>query len=309
MLKDPLGIATPLFQGAFQNGVFSDHVCQFLEPAVSFHADHARVREKIDKGMGVRRFHGVVIDLAEEPEPMGKGYEITIIDPVPVIINLLSPNDLPGKIFVCKAFRILQSQVLCFLNHVGNELLLDLLPKGLQITQAPFQAQIPGPFVLFGGSGKRRDGTGLQHIETPFTVCPLHILRGTEKILSPHGQAEYSGHFRVCQRRTLILCAFQYLQTDPVRHGDHPLISRTRTVRNNGGRVPVQDPPVRFHGPVHQPLIQSVDGLDDGLFRVIWISAEGHARTVSSHDFLDQNRHRACLIVQAQFPTVEKRAI
>ena len=73
--------------------------------------------------------------------------------------------------------------------------------------------------------------------------------------------------------------------------------------------LPLQSPPIRLNGAVHQPLVESVHGFDHSLGRIERAFGKRHPRPLARGELLNQDRHAARRHVEVQLLSVEKSSI
>ena len=65
-----------MFQFFRQMLIAADHGSQFHQQVVSLDTGHIGVGEKINKFIGIIGLYNIIVDLAEQPHPVGIGNEI-----------------------------------------------------------------------------------------------------------------------------------------------------------------------------------------------------------------------------------------
>ena len=146
-------------------------------------------------------------------------------------------------------------------------------------------------------------------MKQPLPEAPLHILGGAEKRLRLKGQAKHGTYLVIRNRRPAGKVRREVGEDRPGRSGHHPLLPDRGMMGNHTSRAAQENPPVRLHRAVHQPLVQTPDRLHDGLGRVGRAFPEHDPRSFRGDHLLDEDRHFTFRRRQPQLLPVEQRPV
>jgi len=218
-----------------------------------------------------------------------------------------STLDLLSQRRIIEAAEVALSEFPTLLDERRDQLALNSLPQDLEVVEAAPQAQMPRLVPLRTLAGG--DGTRLQNAEGVVAQRPFHVLGAGEQRLGPQCLLEHRGQFLLPHGWRGRRFGRKRNKLDAVPGRLHGILSPGGMMAQDAAGGAVQPPAVRLNHAVHQPLVEAMDGLDDGLSGLLRVAAEAHPRGPSRNGLLYDDRHGTSRHVEAQLLAVEQRTI